>query len=87
MLNIEEKINYLKDYLLSKKCNYGDVMKDEIYLYLFGLQEDSYDANNFSFLDKLKTIKEIEVKLDFVVSKMILHEEEDGLCNIIEEFL
>lgn len=87
MLSIKEKITYFKDYLLSYKNNYGDVMKDEIYSYFFESQDDNYDINKFSFLKQLQTIKDIEVKSEFIVSKMILHENEDGLHNIIEEFL
>ena len=62
-------------------------MKEEMYLYLFELQGNGCDVGDFYFLDKLQTAKEIEAKIDFVVSRMILHEDEDSLCNIIEDFL
>lgn len=38
------------------------------------------------FLEKLTTKKEIEEKLEFVVSKIIMHEHEDGLENLIHEY-
>lgn len=52
-------------------------MKNKIYFYFF---ENYYDLK---YLDYLKTKEEIEVKIEHIVSRMILHEHEDRLENII----
>lgn len=80
MLNIKEKINLLEKSLLSRNESYGDVMKDEIYFYFFE------NERGFEFLNKLNNEKEIEIKVDFLVNKMIKHEHEEGLHIIIEEY-
>lgn len=56
-------------------------MKDEIYLYFFELENSSFD-----FLEKLNLEEEIKNKIDFLVSKMMKHQHEDGLFNIIENY-
>lgn len=81
MLVLIEKIEYLKKYLEIKKDNYGDEMKDEL---LFCFFENNYSIN---FLNNLKTKVDIENKVEFLVSKMILHENEDGLTNIILNYI
>ncbi len=82
MLNIETKIKYFQEYLLDTDASYHAQMKEEIYLYFFELEN-----GNFSFLDSLKTKSDIEHKVDFLVSKMIMHEHEDGLYTIIENYI
>lgn len=77
MLVLEDKIEYFKNYLETKNKNYGDVMKDEIYFHFFE------NVNSFDFLNLIETEKDIENKVEFLVSKMIRHEHEDGLTNII----
>ena len=79
MLTLEQKIAYFQKYLLdnSNEC----CMKDEIYLYFFELENSSFD-----FLEKLNFEEEIKNKIDFLVSKMMKHEHEDGLFNIIENY-
>jgi len=80
MLSIEEKINFLEKILLLRNESYGDFMKDEIYFYFFENEQ------GFKFLNNLNSKKEIETKVDFLVSKMIMHEHEEGLYTIIEEY-
>ena len=81
MLGKGEKIKIFKSYLAVKYESYGDIMRDEISNYF------NENQTELSFLDKLKNVEEIERKVDFLVSKMILHEHEDGLQNIIVNYL
>ena len=81
MLERNEKINIFEAYLAVKYESYGDIMRDGISNYF------NENQTKLSFLDKLKNVEEIERKVDFLVSKMILHEHEDGLQNIIVNYL
>ena len=82
MLSFEEKIAYFEHCLENQNRSYHDSMKDEIYLYFFELENGS-----FNFLNSLITQDEISNKVDFLVSKMVMHEHEDGLYNIIENYI
>ena len=54
-------------------------MKEEIAFY--------YENNNdFMFLENLNSCQQIIEKIEFLVSKMILHSHEDGLQNIIQNY-
>lgn len=81
MLDTSEKILFLKQYLSIKNDSYGDLMKQELFDYFFNLDKDK------SFLEEINEQKEIASKIDFLVSKMILHEHEDGLSSIIENYI
>lgn len=81
MLSKIEKINLFKSYLAVRYESYGDVMRDEIRDYF------TENKSGLSFLDKLKNVEEIERKVNFIVSKMILHEHEDSLQNIIVNYI
>jgi hypothetical protein len=81
MLNFEEKIQIFESLLLSKNDSYADFMKDEIYFYFFE------NHRGFDFLKGINTHKELEDKMEFIISKMIRHEHEEGLLTIIEEYL
>jgi hypothetical protein len=81
MLSFEEKIQYFENLLLFKNGGYGDLMKDEIHFYFFENQQ------HFNFLKKINSHKELEDKVEFIIGKMILHEHEEGLRTIIEEYL
>jgi hypothetical protein len=78
MLTLEKKIEYFKKYLLLE----SDCMKDELYLYFFELENGQFD-----FLNNLNTYADIENKTKFIISKMFMHEHEDGLFDIIENYL
>lgn len=84
MLTINDKINFFKKYLLTKNNSYADVMKEEIYFYFDDIDEN---IKNFRFLEKLNNFQEIEAKIDFLISKMIMLEDVDGFNNIIEEYI
>lgn len=81
MLNLDQKINYMKNYLEIKNHNYGDNMKEEIYFHFFENGADLHFLNNL--IDK----HEIEKKIEFLVSKMILNEDYDGFSNIISNYI
>lgn len=80
MLRLEDKINILKHFLEEKNDNYADLMKDELYFHFFE------NENDISFLENLKTEKEIEEKIDFLTSKMIMLENKEGLTEIIYHY-
>ncbi|MEA1953665.1 MAG: hypothetical protein U9O24_04685 [Campylobacterota bacterium] len=86
MLNLNTKINYFKKYLEVKNNSYADAIKDEIYLYFFDLYGNIEDMNGFLFLDTMQTKKDIEYHIDFLVSKIIMNEHQDGLNEIIYEY-
>lgn len=81
MLNLNEKIKYFENSISIKNENYGDVMKDELYLHFFE------NENNFDFLNPLESEKEIESKIEFLISKMIMNEHQDGLTSIINNYV
>lgn len=81
MLSRKKKIQILRAYLCLTNDSYGDKMREELFFYFFELNIDT------SFLDALSTEEEIKIKVDLLVSKMILHEHQDGLKNIIESYL
>jgi hypothetical protein len=76
MLNFKQKIEIFKSYLEEENGSYGDEMKNEIQFFF----ENDRD---FKFLADLNTKEDIENKIEQVVSRMILHEHEDELKNII----
>ncbi len=81
MLSRNEKIAIFEKYLAVRYQSYGDIMRDEI--------KDYYAENKSGlyFLDKLQTEEEIENKVNFLVSKMILLEHQDSLQNIIAHYI
>lgn len=78
MLTFEEKIKYFEKCLQDS----DDYLMDELHLYFFELENGSFD-----FLHTLNFYTDIEDKIRFIISKMIMHEHEDGLFNIIENYL
>jgi len=82
MLDLDEKISYFEQCLQNTNTNYYDKMKEEIHLYFFEMENGTFD-----FLESLHTQLEIENKVNFLVSKMVMHEHEDGLHNIIENYI
>lgn len=78
MLTLEEKIEIFKTELLSKNESYADTMKDEIYFFLF---ENEYPLD---FLNELNSVEAIQNKVAVIIHKMIMHEDEEELRDIIE---
>jgi len=77
MLNFDLKTNMFKHLLLSRDGSYADTMKEELFFHFFE------NKNDLSFLNKLQTKCQVEKKVDFFVSKMIMHEHEEDLNEII----
>jgi hypothetical protein len=77
----EDKIEFLKKYLNPKSDSHSDYMKEELSFYFFEA------TNNTNFLDSLDSEKEISGKVEFLISKMIMHEHEDGLQSIIDSYV
>lgn len=80
MLNFESKKEILKNILDMKNDSYGDFMKDEIYFHFF------VNENDLSFLNDYKSFDEIEEKVNFLISKMIMLEDKEGLSEIIHHY-
>jgi hypothetical protein len=78
MLKLEEKIEIFKNELLSKNESYADTMKDEIYFFFF---ENEYP---FNFLNELNSVEAIQNKVAVIIHKMIMHEDEEELRDIIK---
>ncbi|MBL7898507.1 MAG: hypothetical protein JNJ99_08235 [Crocinitomicaceae bacterium] len=82
-LSKPEKIKLFKYLLLEEKSNYADVIREDIYFYFFESENDP----EFKFLDKMDDAESISKKLDFVVSKIIMHEDDDRVEELIWEYL
>ncbi|WP_396161430.1 hypothetical protein [Flavobacterium sp.] len=80
MLNFESKKEIFKKILDMKNDSYGDFMKDEIYFHFFE------NENDLTFLNKYKNFDEIEEKVNFLISKMIMLEDKEGLSEIIHHY-
>lgn len=81
MLSFEERIEWFKSQLEIKHNNYGDDIRDEIYFHFFENQ------NSLDFLNDIESKSEIENKIEFLVTKIIMHGHEDGLTNIIYDYI
>lgn len=77
MLTVAEKIEIFRESLETKWGGYGDYMKNDIYFRFF---EDEWD---FKFLDEFSSKEEIDKKIELVVGRMIRHEHEMGLDDIM----
>lgn len=86
MLTLQEKQLYLKNYLLIKNGSYADDIKDSIYEYYFECEEEN-ELLSFPFLGNFDNTKDIENKIEFVVSKIILHEDDDCFENLLHEYI
>jgi hypothetical protein len=80
-LNLEAKINLFKHHLELKNANYTDYLKDELHFYFFE------NNNDLSFLNELETDSQIISKVDFLISKIIKHEHEEGINEIISRYV
>lgn len=85
MLTLKEKQLYFKDYLLVQNGSYADKVKDSIYDYFFEFKEE--ELSNFIFLDRFEDTKDIKNKIEFLVSKIILHEDDDSFENLLHEYI
>ncbi|MFN4075717.1 MAG: hypothetical protein ACK4HC_07435 [Cloacibacterium sp.] len=83
MLNFEEKIEILKEYLSEIKDNYADSFKTDIFLY-FNEFED-IKTTDFKFLEELKSTEDIQTFVDNLTSKIVMkfNEDEEQLSDFI----
>lgn len=80
-MTIRNKINYFESLLNKYDGSYYDRIKEELHNYFFELEKE------LQFLDKFKTEKEIENSLNILLSKIVMHEDEDIIENIIHFYL
>ncbi len=81
-MSLLHKISFFKSLLEKQEYGYRQEIKQEIYSNYFELKNGSFD-----FLKNLNTDQDIETRLDLVIHKMIMHEHEDGLLDIMEVYL
>ncbi len=80
-MTVRYKINYFESLLKKHDGSYYDRIKEELHNYFFELE------NELQFLDKLNTKKEIDNSLNILLSKIVMHEDEDIIENIIHFYL
>jgi hypothetical protein len=80
MLSFDDKIKLFQNTLEIKNGNYADDIKDEIFFYFFE------NERSFHFLNLLKSEDDIIKKVDFLVSKIIMHEHQEGINTLIEQY-
>lgn len=78
-----EKTKFFESLLLEENGSYADEIREQIYFYFFESENDP----EFKFLDKMDNAETISKKLDFVVSKIILHEDDERVEDLIWEYL
>ncbi|MGI6319645.1 MAG: hypothetical protein ACOXZK_01455 [Bacteroidales bacterium] len=85
MLTFEQKIMFLKDYLVDIKGNYADSFKTDILFYFDEFEDIENNKNNFDFLIQLNSKEEIHNFVDYLTSKIVLkyNEKEDQLSDFI----
>lgn len=75
-MTLLQKINYLKLLLNKPDDSYADSFKTDI---LFYFNDDFTEGNlQFNFLNQLETKKEIEKKLEFLISQFVLKFDTDS---------
>ena len=78
MLDLNQKIKIFEELIESDNSIYAE----EMYIYFFTLEQWE-----FSFLDKLNNLEEIDKRIKLVLSKIAKHEHEDCIPNIIENYI
>lgn len=83
MLNFEEKIEILKEYLSEIKDNYADSFKTDIMLYFNDFED--VNSENFKFLSELKSKEDIYKWIDKLTSKIVMkfNEDEEQISDFI----
>ncbi len=61
-------------------------IRQEIYNYYFEYGDAGYYLPQFEFLNTSDDSKEIENRIEFVISKIIMHEHEDGFSDLLHEY-
>lgn len=83
MLNFEEKIEILKEYLSEIKDNYADSFKTDIMLYFNDFED--VNSEDFKFLSELKSKEDIYKWVDKLTSKIVMkfNEDEEQISDFI----
>lgn len=79
MLNINDKIEILKEYLLDIKNNYADSFKTDIIFYFNGCNDIDVDDARFRFLENINSKEEIHKWIDDLTSKIVMKYNEDEM--------
>jgi hypothetical protein len=75
MLSLNEKIQYLENYLSQANENYADSFKEDIVMFI----DDFTDQNELlAFLNKIDSLEEIENWADNLCSRIILKFDYEG---------
>lgn len=75
MLTLNEKIQYLENYLSHPNENYADSFKEDIIMFV----DDFTDQNNLlSFLNNIDYFEEIENWVDKLCSRIVLKFDSEG---------
>jgi len=77
----KDKIDFTRDYLDIEDGSYSDMIKEEISFQFF---ENGW-VNNF--VEQFDSKEEIKERIDLIVSKIVLHEDEAGLLDILESYM
>jgi len=86
MLTLTKKIDKFENLLLLKNNTYADEIKNEIYEYYFLIYGNKENINDFLFFNTYDTIQKIEEKTEFLISKIIMHEHQSGIHDLIQEY-
>jgi hypothetical protein len=86
MLSLEDKIQYLENYLSMPTRNYADTFKEDIFMFL-----DVFTNKNelLFFIRKLNSFKEIENWADNLCSAIVLkfNYEEEHINDFIYDYI
>ena len=86
MLSLDEKIQYLENYLTMPTKNYADTFKEDIVMFL----DDFTNKNDLLFfLNKLNSFEEIENWADNLCSRIVLkfNYAEEHINDFIYDYL
>jgi len=85
MLNLEDKIELLKAYLLDVRDNYADSFKTDILFYFNEFENIKENNKQFNFLNRLNSEYEIHNLIDNLTSKIVMkfNEDEEQLSDFI----
>lgn len=86
MLSFTDKMSYLENYLTKSQCNYADIYRTDILIYLGGFEQHN---DNLKLLNRLKTTEEIEYFIDKLTSRIIMKydQENEELGDFIFDFI
>lgn len=86
MLDINEKIEYLGNYLSDTPHNYADSFKVDI---LFRLEPLEIPNPSLGFLDQLESFEEIESWVNRLTSRIVLKfdEESEQISEFIDDYV